>query len=64
MFLQGNYYTAKSKDYNAVCFRKNGDHYDICSVTFKNGCDYIKPIDCGYTLSEVRKLMNDYVLRL
>lgn len=64
MFLQGIYYVAKSKEYNAVCFRKSGDHYDICSVIFKNGCDYIAPIDRGNTLSEVRKLMNDYVLRI
>ena len=64
MFTVGTYYTAKSKDYNAVCFLKNGDLYDICSVTFKSGCEYIEPIDCGHTLSEVRKLMNNYVLRI
>lgn len=59
--LVGNYY--KGKEYDAVCIYKNRDRYDICSVTFRSGCEWIEPIDCGHTLSEARKLlMEKYVV--
>lgn len=57
--LVGNYYAPNSSEYDAVLIMHNRGLYDICSVKFKSGCEWIEPIECGFTLSKARKLLID-----